>query len=108
MRRLAGLAAAALLFTGCGGVEKATQQGTRQAAIVAARAAYAKARADGTDMRKGPCIADRLLPDWVADVAHDPRRPVDDRAANQCPSYRSGKAHHFVELDPDGNLIRAQ
>jgi spermidine synthase len=25
---------------------------------------------------------------------------------NQCAAYRSGKAAHFVELDPDGEVIR--
>jgi hypothetical protein len=61
-------------------------------------------------MSKGPCLAEQLpgLPDWVVDVAHDPRQPVDDQPANQCARYRNGQAHHFVELDPGGKLIRAQ
>jgi hypothetical protein len=42
----------------------------------------------------------------VADVAHDPRTEADDDPANQCEEYRSGEVDHFVELDPDGNLIR--
>lgn len=41
-------------------------------------------------------------------LAHDPRQEVDDRPENQCEAYRSGEAGRFVELDPDGNLIRAQ
>jgi hypothetical protein len=28
--------------------------------------------------------------------------------ANQCRRFRTGQAHHFVELDPRGGLIRAQ
>jgi len=36
------------------------------------------------------------------------RQPVDDDLANQCSTYRSGEAKHFIELDPAGNLIRAQ
>ena len=61
-------------------------------------------------MSTGPCISESLpsLPDWVADVAHDPRQPIDDEAANQCQRYRSGEAHHFVELNIDGQLIRAE
>jgi hypothetical protein len=72
--------------------------------------AYQGAKARGVDLARGPCIAERLpgLPDWVADVAHDPRQPVDDDPANQCSRYRAQKAHHFVELDPSGKLIRAQ
>ena len=43
-----------------------------------------------------------------ADVAHDPRQDVDDEPENECEAYRSGEAVHFVELDPDGELIRAE
>lgn len=72
--------------------------------------AYHDAKAKGTDLDRGPCIAEELpgLPDWVADVAHEPRQPVDDDPANQCQRFRNGEAHHFVELDPSGQLIRAQ
>ncbi len=101
---LASLLAAAL--AGCGGVDEAE----KDAAIAAARAAYEKERIAGTDFRRGPCIANPLPApsNWVADVAHDPRRPVDDDPANQCSAYREGQADHFVELDPDGNVIRAK
>jgi hypothetical protein len=57
-------------------------------------------------MTNGPCLG-LIKPDWVADVAHDPRQPVDDDPANQCPEYRSGEVGHFVELDPEGNYIRS-
>jgi hypothetical protein len=48
------------------------------------------------------------LSDWVVDIAHDPRQAVDDQPANQCQSIRDGDTHHFVELTPGGQLIRAQ
>jgi hypothetical protein len=72
--------------------------------------AYHEAEANGVDLRRGPCIAERLpgLEDWVADIAHDPRQPLDDDPGNQCQRFRSGQAHHFVELTPEGQLIRAQ
>ena len=57
-------------------------------------------------MARGPCLG-VIKPDWVADVAHDPRRPVDDEPQNQCQAYRDGRAHHFVELDPAGHYIRS-
>jgi catechol 2,3-dioxygenase-like lactoylglutathione lyase family enzyme len=79
----------------------------RDAPIAAAKAAYAQAKRQGVEMANGPCLG-TVAEDWVADVAHDPRQPVDDEPANQCEAYKSGAAHHFVELDPDGNLIRAQ
>ncbi|MBD0289865.1 MAG: hypothetical protein ICV74_01310 [Thermoleophilia bacterium] len=108
MRRAAATAGAlVVLAASCGGVDEAE----RGAAIAAARAAYEKAELEGTDFSRGPCLADPLPPpadDWVADVAHDPRTKVDGDPANQCAAYRSGKAGHFVELDPNGDLIRAE
>ncbi len=60
------------------------------------------------DLSKGPCLSNNLIPDWVADIVHNPRTTVDDDPANQCSAYINGTARHFVELDPEGNLIRAQ
>jgi hypothetical protein len=72
--------------------------------IALAERAYARAKAQGVDMDRGPCLG-VIKPGWVADVAHDPRQPVDDEPANQCEAYRSGDADHYVELDPEGNYI---
>ena len=110
MRRVlaAALAAGALvaLAASCGGVDEAE----RDRAVAAAARAFEQAKEEGVDFTDGPCIADPLeaMPNWVVDVAHDPRQDVDDDPANQCASYRSGEADHFVELDRDGNLIRAK
>ena len=81
-----------------------------EAAIAAAKHAYAKAKASGERLAAGPCISERLpaLGDWVVDIAHHPRQPVDNKPANQCRRFRAGEAHHFVELTPGGKLIRAQ
>jgi hypothetical protein len=89
-----------LLLAGCGGSHAS------DATVARAKDAYARARARGVDMSRGPCLG-VIEPGWVADVAHDPRQDVDDDPANQCPQYRNGKADHFVELDPDGELIRS-
>jgi len=96
------------LLIGCGGGSPG--QDTRDRAVNAAMQAYHEAKMNGTNLDRGPCIAEQLpgLPDWVADVAHEPRQTVDDQPANQCRRFRDGEAHHFVELDPSGNLIRAQ
>lgn len=80
----------------------------KDAAIAAAKSIYAAEEAKGVDFSKGPCLSNVVLPDWVADIAHNPRQAVDDKPENQCFSYREGKAHHFVELDTAGNLIRAE
>ncbi len=60
------------------------------------------------DLSSGPCLSNKVIPDWVADIAHNPRQSIDDLPENQCSAYRDGTAHHFVEIDPDGNLIRAE
>jgi hypothetical protein len=89
-----------VLATACGGAD------ADSATIASAKRAYAAAKAGGVDMSNGPCLG-TVSPDWVADVAHDPRQAVDDDPANQCAAYRSGEAHHFVELDPEGRFIRS-
>jgi hypothetical protein len=100
----------ALGTAGCGGGGSSASQSDRDKAVAEAKAAFGEAQASGEDLSAGPCIAEQLpgLPDWAADVAHDPRQPVDDQPANQCASYRAGQTHHFVELTPSGQLIRAQ
>lgn len=56
----------------------------------------------------GPCLLNPIgYGDWVCDVAHNPRLPVDDLPENQCSAYREGKARHFVEVDEKCGLIRA-
>jgi len=76
-------------------------------AVALAQALYEEKRKEGMKFENGPCLSNDLMPDWVADIAHYPRQKVDDLAENQCSAFREGKAHHFVELDPEGNLIRA-
>jgi hypothetical protein len=101
------LAATTLAFAGCGGSSGASQD-DKDRAIAAAKFIYAgKAK---EDLSAGPCLSESIpgLSDWAVDVAHDPRQPVDDQPANQCRSFRDGDTHHFVELTPEGQLIRAQ
>lgn len=83
------------------------QRVTKEAAVAEAKAVYILQEGQGIDFTNGPCLSNNLLPDWVADVAHNPRQPVDDLPENQCRAYREGTAKHFVELDPEGQLIRA-
>jgi hypothetical protein len=101
--------AAVLIATlaGCGGSSGSTDE-DKDKAIAAAKFIYAgKAK---EDLSAGPCLSEGIpgLSDWVVDIAHDPRQAVDDQPANQCQSYRDGRTHHFVELTPDGQLIRAE
>jgi len=61
-----------------------------------------------TDFSSGPCIANPLEknPDYVCDIAHNPREEVDNQAENQCSAFREGKAKHFVELNEECGLIK--
>jgi hypothetical protein len=108
MRPFAMAVVAAVFIAGCGGGSGASQA-DKDKAIAAAKFLYA-GQAGRPDLDEGPCLSESLpgLSDWAVDIAHDPRQPVDDRPANQCQSYREGRTHHFVELTPDGQLIRAQ
>jgi hypothetical protein len=109
--RVLALAALCTAFAvaGCGGGDDASE-GERDQAIAQAQEAYDQAKTSGTNLADGPCIAESLtdLPDWVVDIAHDPREDVDDDPANQCQRYRDGEASHFVELTPEGELIKAE
>jgi Flp pilus assembly protein TadD len=104
------LAAVALVAAGCGGSDSSGGSSDQAKAIAEAMTALQKAQSQGQNLSGGPCIEQHLpgLPDWAADIAHNPRQPVDDQPANQCQSYRDGQTHHFVELTPTGQLIRAQ
>lgn len=90
------------------GIVNTARTVTKEAAVTEARALYALKEGQGMDFSSGPCLSDTLLPDWVADIAHNPREEVDDLSENQCPSYRAGINKHFVELDTAGQLIRAE
>lgn len=75
-------------------------------AVQEAKQVYAREKQMGTDFSNGPCLTNDLMQDWVADTVHSPRIEVDDQPQNQCRAYLEGRAHHFVELDIDGNLVR--
>src|SRR3954464_7113754 len=82
----------ALSLAACGSAGKQVTPSASARRGDAAQAIFSQKQAAGEDMSTGPCISESLtdLPDWVADVAHDPREPIDDEPANQCQRYRSG------------------
>ena len=80
----------------------------QEQAIAEAKRAFAAQKAQGKDFTNGPCLVEESIADWSVDIVHNPRQAVDDLPENQCQFYLDGKTHHFVELDLDGNLIRAQ
>ncbi|OGD88425.1 hypothetical protein A3J17_03825 [Candidatus Curtissbacteria bacterium RIFCSPLOWO2_02_FULL_40_11] len=68
---------------------------------------YSQKKQEGQDFSSGPCLG-QIAEDWVLDIAHNPRLEVDDKPQNQCADFREGRVKHFIELDPEGKLIKAQ
>jgi hypothetical protein len=75
--------------------------------VALAQKAFQDAKTKGVDMSTGPCLGE-IKSDWVADVVHNPRQPIDDLPQNQCSQYNDGTVHHFVEVDTNGNFVREQ
>lgn len=78
---------------------------TQDIALKNALNLFAQKKSAGTDFSAGPCLG-LVAPDWVADIVHNPRQKVDDDPKNRCADFITGRAHHFIELDPSGELIR--
>lgn len=91
-----------------GGFSGSLSKNEIDTAINQAKFLYQQEKERNRDFSNGPCLSEALLPDWVLDIAHNPRLPIDNLSDNQCLTYLEGRAKHFVELDTDGNLIRAQ
>ena len=67
--------------------------------------------ANGVDLSSGPCLSETEglsweMAGWVCDVAHEPRKGIDNNAINQCQAYRKEQAAHFVEVTPNCEFIR--
>ncbi len=90
------------------GTTKSTPRSEIDTAINQAKFIYSQRKSMGENFSNGPCLSNALMPGWVVDIVHSPRSSIDDLLENQCPAYIEGKAAHFVELDTEGNLIRAR
>lgn len=89
-----------------GGVYKPGISADADRAVNQAQKVYQEKKDLGVDFSTGPCLTNDLLPDWVLDIAHSPRISLDDLPANQCQAYLEKRAKHFVELDPNGVVLR--
>ena len=90
------------------GLPKSVSKIDIDTAVNQAKHLFELEKQNGRDFSNGPCLSNALLPGWVLDIAHNPRQSVDDLPENQCPAYYEGRAKHFVELDTEGNLIKAK
>ena len=68
-------------------------------------------RAKGTDLSSGQCLStqnpDWEIKGWVCDMAHSPRKEVDNLAENQCPEFNV-TISRFVEVSEQCTLIKAR
>jgi len=87
---------------------KIKQSADKDLAIAKAKELWRKKFYAEEDLSNGPCLSNEVVSGWVADIAHNPRQAVDDLVVNQCSAYVDGTVSHYVELDPNGNLITAQ
>lgn len=108
---LAAIIIVAIFASGCTQSEDSQPRTTdRDITVMACRdACEFDAVESKQDLSSGPCLLNPVenAPDWVCDIAHNPRQSVDDQPGNQCSAFREGKARHFVELDEKCNFIRA-
>lgn len=75
--------------------------------LAKARLKFNQAVAEKKDLSTGPCLGE-ISSDWVLDVAHLPRVAIDNLPQNQCADFLSGKVHHFVEMSPQGEVIKVE
>lgn len=87
----------------------ATSESAAKERAVALCQQQKKKNADPGEWEQGPCISNGQgeLADWVVDVAHSPRQPVDDQPSNQCSAFAEGRIKKFVELDTKCKVIRS-
>jgi hypothetical protein len=67
----------------------------------------------GINLNEGPCLSedsdvDWDVEDWACDVAHNPRKNIDNSAINQCQRWRTQKVTHFVEVTPNCEFIQKE
>jgi hypothetical protein len=75
----------------------------QQEAIICATDLYSKARE--TTMLESQCLGS--CGDYAVDIVSVPRTAEDDKEENQCSDFKAHLVHHFIELDKDGELVRA-
>jgi len=80
---------------------------TRDEAFAACYELCMNSKAAGLDLSNGPCLSNRIVRDWVCDIAHNPRQMIDNLPENQCESFLKQEARHFIELDENCNFIQS-
>lgn len=77
-------------------------------ALSAVAACINACKSSKLDLSDGPCLLDPIEgTDWVCDVSHFPREDSDNIPANQCGTFQNGPSAHFVEVNPNCELIKS-
>ncbi|MDD5109948.1 MAG: hypothetical protein PHI63_01880 [Patescibacteria group bacterium] len=94
--------------TGLGAAKTKIEQVDPQLAIIKCQDVCRSELMKGTDLSAGPCLGNPIpgIPQWVCDVAHNPRQAVDNLPEHQCSAFRGGQAKHFIELDEQCGVIK--
>jgi len=94
-----------ILLSGCIVQNNSEAENTKQICIKACEDTVKT----GRDLSNGPCLLNPIqeYPNWVCDVAHEPRQVVDNSPENQCSVFREGRASHFVEVTPECSFIKS-
>jgi len=82
------------------------EENTLQRAVTLCINLCKQAKEKGMDLSSGPCLSNYLMEGWVCDVAHWPRKDIDNKPENQCSAFREGRAKNFIEVDEECRLIR--
>lgn len=81
-------------------------ESTHAEAIRQSRKIYSDKKAQKVDFDQSPCLSEDMGNGYALDISHNPREQIDDQV--QCSSYQNGTVKHFVELSPEGNIMRIQ
>ena len=61
---------------------------------------------EGESLKSGPCLLNGIEgTDYVCDIAHNPRKSVDNDSANQCSTY-GDEYEYYIEFDEVCEFIR--
>lgn len=95
-----------ILISGCQTSQTTPKVTIKDQAILSCKALCQSKLTAGQNLNNGPCLSNEIAQDWVCDVAHNPRQPIDNLQENQCSSFREDKTHHFVEVDESCEVIQ--
>lgn len=76
---------------------------TQQEAISCSSDLYRQKKSEGMNF-SSQCLG--ICGDYAIDIVHAPRTEDDNKAENQCQSYKEGTSSHFIELDKNGEVVR--